>query len=156
MPNPVYPSDLADRWRPLTATEEPVAQALLDDAWAILSQQLPDIEDRLTAGSLSELLVVAVESAMVLRVLRNPNGVRQWSVDDYSETRDSALSAGALYLSPEELDLLSGRSKVRRSRAFSVQPSRGPCPAPGAEIAYAQQAYERWGYSYGYGAGPPL
>lgn len=103
MPNPVVPSDLADRWRPLSVEEEPVAQALLDDAWAVLLAQVPGIEARMTAGTLSDALVRKVESAMVLRVLRNPEGWRQWSIDDASFTRDQSLSAGQLYLAPEEL-----------------------------------------------------
>jgi hypothetical protein len=63
---------------------------------------------------------------MALRVLRNPNGVRQWSVDDYSETRDSALSAGSLYVSDDEAALLSGTA-ARRRGAFSVAPYQRPC-----------------------------
>lgn len=107
MPNPVIPADLAERWRPLTAGEETVAQALLDDAWAVLLAQVPGIETRMAAGTLSAGLVRKVESAMVLRVLRNPEGWRQWSIDDASFTRDQSLSAGLLYLAPEELAELS-------------------------------------------------
>jgi hypothetical protein len=102
VPNPITTTDLADRWRPLTADEETVAQALLDDAWAVLLAQVPGIEARLEAGTLSEALVRKVETAMVLRVLRNPEGWRQWSIDDASFTRDQSLSAGLLYLAPGE------------------------------------------------------
>jgi hypothetical protein len=102
VPNPITTTDLADRWRLLTADEETVAQALLDDAWAVLLAQVPGIEARLEAGTLSEALVRKVETAMVLRVLRNPEGWRQWSIDDASFTRDQSLSAGLLYLAPGE------------------------------------------------------
>jgi hypothetical protein len=83
VPNPITTTDLADRWRLLTADEETVAQALLDDAWAVLLAQVPGIEARLEAGTLSE-------------------GWRQWSIDDASFTRDQSLSAGLLYLAPGE------------------------------------------------------
>lgn len=146
MPNPVLVSDLEARFRALTDAEEPVAQALLDDAWAILLTVIPDLEDRITAGSTSEALVVSVMSAMVLRVLRNPNGVRQWSVDDYSETRDSALSAGLLYASPDEVRLLNGRASSARRGAFSITPySETGVPAPGAERDLAQLNDIRYG-----------
>lgn len=102
MPNPVIPSDLAARWRPLSVEEEEVAQALIDDAWAVLLARVPGIEARMSAGTLSDALVRKVESAMVLRVLRNPEGLRQFSIDDGSYTRDQALSSGLLYLADNE------------------------------------------------------
>jgi hypothetical protein len=97
MPNPVTVSDLELRFRPLTDTEETAVQYLLDDAWSVLLVTVPDLEDRMTSGTVTEPLASFVVSSMVLRVLRNPNGVRSWSVDDYSETRDNAVSAGTLY-----------------------------------------------------------
>jgi hypothetical protein len=112
--------DLEARFRPLSAAESAVADALLQDAWAIMRAQVPSLESRLLGGSLDLFAVVAVQTAMVLRVLRNPNGVRQWSVDDYSETRDTALSSGALYLDPAEADLLAGRASSSLPRAASV------------------------------------
>jgi hypothetical protein len=136
VPNPVIIADLEARFRPLVGSEVDAAQALLDDAWATLLAVLPDLEARMAAGTTSDSLVVSVVSAMVLRVLRNPNGVRSWSVDDYSETRDSALSAGALYVSPEEVQLLAGKASVVRRGAFSVAVSQEPVRAPGSESEY--------------------
>ena len=109
MPNPVTTSDIAARWRTLTTEETAVAQALLDDAWAILIARDPSIDTRVSADppTLDAALVRAVVSAMVLRVLRNPDGKRQESIDDYSWTRDNSVSAGALYVSDDELDLLA-------------------------------------------------
>lgn len=107
MANPVLVSDLAARFRPLTTDETAVAQALLDDAWAIALVQIPSLATRLDGGDLDSSLVRAVISAMVLRVMRNPDGIRTWSVDDYSQTRDATVSGGVLYLSDDELGLLS-------------------------------------------------
>jgi hypothetical protein len=150
VPNPVVTADIEARFRALTDAEETTAQALIDDAWAVLLMMVPDIEARMTAGSTSTEAVVFVMSAMVLRVLRNPNGVRSWSVDDYSETRDSSLAAGSLYASPEEIRLLTGRASSTRSGAFSVAPAAEPCPAPGSEqelIDYLHYGnYSRYGW----------
>ena len=118
MANPVTVSDLEARWRPLSSAENDVAGSLLSDAWEILLARVPSLNDRLLNGSLSQGLVVAAVTAMVLRVLRNPEGKRMESIDDYSWTRDNAVSAGLLYASDDELRLLSG---VRRG-AFSIAP----------------------------------
>lgn len=107
MPNPAIVSDVADRWRPLSSDEQQVAQALLADAWAILTTRLPELESRMATGVPSEQLVTSVVTAMVLRVLKNPEGKREESIDDYSWTRDKALSGGELYVTAGELSLLA-------------------------------------------------
>lgn len=115
MANPVTVDDLADRWRPLSSQEQTNAQALLDDAWALLTTRLPSLEDNLTAETVSTANLVRVECAMVLRVMRNPDGLLQESIDDYSYQRDAAVSAGALYVTTAELGDLTPGGKVRRS-----------------------------------------
>jgi hypothetical protein len=39
---------------------------------------------------------------MVIRVLRNPEALRQWSDDTYNQTVDTALSSGLLYMTDED------------------------------------------------------
>jgi len=108
MSNPVTTTDLAARLgRALTADETTQANALLADAWAILTARDATIDTRLTASTLDAGLVVAVVCAMVLRVLRNPDGKRQEAIDDYSWTRDTSIAAGSLYVSDDELALLA-------------------------------------------------
>jgi hypothetical protein len=69
---------------------------------------VPELDQRVADGRLSVETVKAVVKAMVLRVLRNPDGLRQFTSDDASFTRDNAVSGGLLYLSPEERALLTG------------------------------------------------
>lgn len=126
MPSPTVIEDIEARFRPLTADERPVAQSLLDDAWVILLTYKPNLEALIAAGTVSEDVVRFVTAAMVLRVLRNPNGVKQWSVDDYSETRDGSVSAGSLYVSAEELGLLEPAG-LGSGAAFTITPGNaGP------------------------------
>ena len=126
MANPVTVADLEARFRSLTADEQTVAQALLDDAWAILLVSKPNLEQQITDGAIAPEVVTFVVAAMVLRVLRNPNGVRQWSVDDYSETRDPSIASGGLYVSTEELALLAPAG-TGSGAAFTITPaSDGP------------------------------
>ena len=101
---------------------------MLDDAWAILLAVVPDIDARVVAGTTSTNLVISVVSAMVLRVLRNPEGIRQWSVDDASFTRDNSLSAGGLFVSPEEVALLTGAASQAAAGAFTIRAVGAPVP----------------------------
>lgn len=142
MANPVLLADLEARWRPLADSEKSNAQALLDDAWAIANAQVPLLNSSLDGGNVSPEVVRAVVSAMVIRVLRNPDGVRTWSVDDYSQTRDNSVSAGALYLSPDELALIGASIGQRRRRAFSIAPG-------GGEVHHSRGA--EWPHDYGCG-----
>lgn len=126
--NPATIADIEARWRPLSAPEQTVAATLLDDAWLILIQRLPSIPERIDNGTLNPELVISVLCAMVLRVLRNPEGKRQESIDDYSYMRDNAVAAGMLYVSDDELGLLdpSGASAV----AFTIRPYGEPGYTP--------------------------
>lgn len=111
MPNPVEIYHLEARFRPLTTdAERDNAQALLDDAWEELlaPKNIPDLDERMADGRVSEGLVIRVVRAMVLRVLRNPDSLRSWSIDDGTFVRDSAVSSGELYVSPDEVQLLTG------------------------------------------------
>jgi hypothetical protein len=133
VPNPVIVADLEARFRPLTDVETSNAQALLDDTWEELLARVPSLDQRVTDGRTSVGLVIRVVSAMALRVLRNPEAIKQWSVDDAAFTRDSLVSSGLLYANSDEIDLLSGRASAARRGAFSITPQQDPVCAPGSE-----------------------
>ena len=102
MPIPAKVTDLEARWRPLSDAEKTVASALLEDAWNMLQNRVPALVDQM-----SELVVVGevkrVICAAVLRVMRNPDGKRQESLDDHAWTLDNAVAAGFLYFTDDEL-----------------------------------------------------
>lgn len=122
MPNPATSADVSALW----LYEEPMpgdatVQAWLDMAWRHLVSRNRTIETRLDDGTLAFESVVDVVAAMALRVLGNPQGKRQEAIDDYSWTRDSAVSAGLLYVTPEELASLAasgGRTNSVRLVAY--------------------------------------
>lgn len=119
--NPATPSDVAARWRPLTTQEAALAVELLNDAWLDLISLMPSIPTRLDAGTLATGLVVRVQAAMVVRVFRNPDGLREYAIDDFRAVRDQALSGGLLAATPDELRLLTankGRSRSVRLVAY--------------------------------------
>lgn len=108
------PASIESRWRPLTPAEKVVAPKLLRDAAVILGARLPTLAARVRAGTLDAGLIEVVQVAMVLRVMKNPEGKRQESIDDYSWTRDNALSAGLLYVTADEIaGLFPGRPRSR-------------------------------------------
>lgn len=122
--------DVEARWRPLTATESAVAAAYLDQASALARQRtlvdtrLAD-EDYLDTWPDYPTVVVGVIADMVLRVMRNPEGKRSETIDDYSYTRDNAVSTGGLYLSDAEAALLNGVS-ASNAGAFSIRAVADP------------------------------
>lgn len=112
MPNPATTSDIEERFRPLTPAETINATALLDDAWWLLTGRLPALEANMTAGSVSVGNVIRVVSNMVIRVLRNPDGKLEESIDDYRYRRDALVSSGALTVTDDELaDLTPGAGR---------------------------------------------
>lgn len=112
MANPATTADIEARWRPLATQETTNADALLTDAWALLLARRPTLEADIAAETVSEANVVRVVVAMVLRVLRNPDGKLEEKIDDYSYRRDSATSTGGLYLTDDELaDITPGRRR---------------------------------------------
>lgn len=120
-------SDVANRWRPLTPGELSIAPTLIADAQDELEDALegrgvfgtPQSDQRWTRR------YVRVVAAMVRRVLQNPEGYLSTAVtiDDYRREyrRDSAVSAGVLYVSDAELEGMIPKDRRRRG-AFSIAP----------------------------------
>lgn len=106
MDSPATTQDVEQRWRPLSPAEQLVAAALLADAWADVTTQVPSVPARVEANPTFRRVVVSILVAMVLRVLKNPDGIRQMSIDDYQVTIDSTRSSGSLYLADDERNRL--------------------------------------------------
>lgn len=119
MPNPATIDDVEARFRPLTAAEQVNAETFLDDAWWLLLGRLPNLEANLTAGTVSTENAVRVVASMVVRILRNPEGKSEESIDDYRYRRDALVSSGMLHVTDDELaDLTPG--DFRRSRSVRM------------------------------------
>ncbi|WNI16619.1 hypothetical protein [Actinacidiphila sp. ITFR-21] len=103
--------------RDLTDTERTKVAVRISDASAIMRREVPGLDDPEPPET-----AVGVCCAMVLRVVLNPEGKRQQSIDDYSYTTDSSRSTGELYLSDGERELLQP-STGPASRAFSITPA---------------------------------
>lgn len=123
MTNPAHIEDLASRWRPLSDQEQTNGETFLDDAWRMLKRRIATLETDMTADTSGVLTaeVVRVLATAVLRVMKNPDGKRQETIDDYSWTRDQAVSAGLLYFTDEDLnDLIVDDSGPSGAFSFSL------------------------------------
>ncbi len=125
-------SDVAARLgRPLSTAESAWVPSLLDDVEAMITTRIPDLDDRISATppTIDQATVIRVESWVVVRFLKNPDGKLQESIDDYSFTRDRAVSAGTLALTDEEWDQILPSTGT--SSAFTIQSVANPvCVAP--------------------------
>jgi hypothetical protein len=121
MTNPATPADVTSAWLyDFAQPSDGIVQDWLDRAWRLLLSKDRTIESRMADASLATEDVVDVVTAMTLRVLGNPQGKRQESIDDYSWTRDNAVSAGLLYVSDDELNMLKVPGAVRRTRSVRL------------------------------------
>lgn len=117
---PATTSDVAARFRPLSEQEAAIAGVLLADAWAMLLGRRPGLEEDLFAGKVLTGNVIRVLTSMVIRVMRNPDGLLEESIDDYKYRRDSVVSSGLLHVTSDELaDVTPGR-RLRRSIRLTV------------------------------------
>lgn len=126
MASPAVIEDLTARsFRPLTEAEQTVGVTLLEDAWTLIVSQRPHAEDRVVDDYGFRSLVIQVQCAMVLRVLRNPDGKLEEQIDDYRYRRDSATSTGVLYLTDAELALL-GAGDAGSDGAWTIRSTADP------------------------------
>ena len=128
-------TDLAARWRPLSAAEEDTADTLLGDASAILRAECPDLDARLTVvpplldPDLPKMIVCAmVKRAMIAGV--DVEGVTntQQTAGPFSQSMTYSNPMGNLYLTKTERKLLGCGGQ----RAFTVDmtPRQPVLPVP--------------------------
>lgn len=107
------PEDVEVRFmRPLDEDEKRVVAARLEDAELLLRSRIPDLDEKVTTGVLDQALVVMVEAEMVLRLIRNPDGLVQETDGNYSYSTSQKVASGLLEVLPREWTLLGVRSGV--------------------------------------------
>lgn len=111
--------------RPLTPAELTWAATALDDAYRQILVRVPSLPARLDDPTLPaddplRQVVVQVTCTMLLRVLANPDGVLEETIDDHTRRLDASVSTGALYLTDGEVALLADADGSPEG-AFSVR-----------------------------------
>ncbi|WP_309080281.1 hypothetical protein [Zhihengliuella sp.] len=124
MPVSITAPDITGVWRPLSDREAGIVPGLSTQAWVRLLDKRPDLEGLIAAGTITVDSVKSAMVSMVIRVLKNIDSVRTISnsYDDWSEsqTLDSSISTGELYVNDHELGLVTPASTVPEYGAYSV------------------------------------
>src|SRR5690606_39528980 len=125
--------DVQDRFdRPLSEDERRLAEVLLGDVEAMIRARIRDLDARVAADSNYRALVVKIEAAAVLRVLRNPEGYRQETEDRKSTRLNSShvkISYAVFCLKKKKKDKYGKGKQPRRptySRARGKHSGRYP------------------------------
>lgn len=127
------PADVTGSWVGEGApTDNALVQTWIDRAEREIRRRVPDVYDRLISGLEPDLLdtIRDVVVAMVTRVFRNPEGIRQWQESSGPFHRGGTYGGEA----PGVLDLTSGelaalRGVGRRPGAFEIDLSPVPTVA---------------------------
>lgn len=113
--------------RELSDSERDLARALLGDALLIIHSRCPDLDERVENGEISADVVRMIQANMVVRVLRNPEGIRQETDGDYSYTIAASTPVGdGLSLTRQELSMLCGRGTIGSFRPTLPVPGHWP------------------------------
>lgn len=83
---------------------------LIDKAERLVRDKVPTLDARITAEKLTPGTVGDVVVDMVVRLLRNPEGLSSESAGDYSYQRNQATGEGRLFMRPDEIVRLRGYS----------------------------------------------
>lgn len=110
------PADVEALWRPLSDAEVNVANSLLRIASRIVRTNFPDVDARISAGSLAAEDVADVVALMVKRAMQGPesDGVESdtWTAGPFGRNVKYSNPDGNLYMTSEE-KLLFGDSGPR-------------------------------------------
>lgn len=96
--------------RELTERETQYVTAWLERAEQLIVARIPDLAGRVQSNVDYGAIVAGVEGAMVARVFRNPEGVRQEDEGNYSIRLDAAVASGILAVSITEWEALGAAS----------------------------------------------
>lgn len=119
------PQDVADLFRPLSDAEGSTVEALLAHASTMLRARFPHLDDRIAAGTLDAGQPMVAVVNMVLRVVRNPAGLRSETVGPMTRVFDSSQAAGLLAVTDAETALLSTSSSSSPVGTIRTRPALG-------------------------------
>lgn len=112
--------DVESLWRALTGDEIDQVEAMLRYASAILRARVPSVDARIDDGTLDPQVVTDVVASMVIRALRNPTGITQESIGPVSYSISTKVGSGYLFLTDDELYLLSPAGLPGTARGFGT------------------------------------
>lgn len=116
-----FADDVLERWPGSNPpTNDLLVEVLVGDVEVLIQAKFPDIVERLEEEPELRRRLVTVISQVVIRLLRNPDGVRSESADDVSFTYSA--NPEYLTLTSSELALLSVDGRGLQ-KAFTINPT---------------------------------
>lgn len=123
-------TDVAARWRTLTSDETAIANTLAIDASDMIRTRWPDVDDRVTAGTLTTASLTRVVANMVKRamIVGEAEGLesRSQAAGAFSISDKFTNPNANLYFTAEDIRLLDGRA-ARRAFAVDLSNNVAPC-----------------------------
>jgi hypothetical protein len=107
--------------RSLDSSEQTIVNTRLNDVELLIRNKIPDLDAKISAGTIDVEAVIMIESESVLRLVRNPDGYTAETDGNYSYQISVKVASGRLDILPEEWALLGFRSG-----AFTIRPDLSP------------------------------
>lgn len=99
--------DIASQYGSMTPAEESLTGWLIRAASNMIRSRKPLLDAQIASGLVSGEMPALAVTNMVLRVLRNPSGLRSETVGPFSRAYDTSVAAGLLVFTDDEDDLVS-------------------------------------------------
>lgn len=120
-------NDVEEIIGPIHSDEVDKVGGLLRRASTMIRSQVVNIDLRIAQGKLDAQTVADIATDMVIRVLRNEEGVKQETIGPTAVTYDPTVASGRLFIAPDELFTLTPASAVRASvGTINTVPSLAP------------------------------
>ena len=107
--------DVTGQFGTMTLAQETLTAALLRAASKMIRARFPQVDAQIADSRIDPDLVALAAANMVLRVLRNPGGLRAETVGPFSRTYDTGTAAGLLVLTAGEVSLLTPTAPAANS-----------------------------------------
>jgi len=125
--------DVVAQYGSMTAAEESLAGWLLRAASNMIRARRPVIDQQIADGIVSQEMAALAVTNMVLRVMRNPSGLRSETVGPFSRSYDTTVAAGLLVFTDDEEQLIAPTGtesyapaigQIRPRAALAIAPIR--------------------------------
>lgn len=147
--------DVVEQFGTMTLAQEGLTGYLVRAASALLRQHARqiglDIDAGITAGRLDPEVAALTVANMVLRVLRNPNGLRAETTGPFSRTYDVQVAAGLLVVTDYDLAAVTTAPLILDGIASLGIGTIRVVPGLAPPVGYPR----RWGSQYGGRGGGP-
>lgn len=124
--------DVRRQFGPLTPAQEGLAGHLVRAASSLLRQRTPSIDQDVRTHRIDPDVAALTVTNMVLRVMRNPNGLRAETTGPFSRTYDTSSAAGLLVVTDYDLAAVTAVTPLPAGLAglgvgtIRVQPGMAP------------------------------